>query len=127
MARPRTEISAIVLGARDAGALARFYSRLMGWPIAVDEGDWVMVRDPEGGTGLSFQTEPHHVAPAWPAGPGEQQMMLHLDIGTDDLDAAVAVAITAGATLADHQPQEGVRVMIDPAGHPFCLFPAPFD
>jgi len=24
--------------------------------------------------------------------------------------------------LAKHQPQQGVRVMIDPEGHPFCLF-----
>ncbi|MGB7237372.1 MAG: VOC family protein [Rhodococcus sp. (in: high G+C Gram-positive bacteria)] len=32
-------------------------------------------------------------------------------------------ATEQGATLADHQPQVGVRVMIDPDGHPFCLFP----
>ena len=31
----------------------------------------------------------------------------------------------AGATLADYQPQEDVRVMLDPAGHPFCLFQGP--
>ena len=49
-------------------------------------------------------------------------MMIHLDIGVDDLDAGVAWAIDAGATLAEHQPQEAVRVMLDPAGHPFCLF-----
>ncbi|NIR39287.1 MAG: VOC family protein, partial [Actinobacteria bacterium] len=92
MTPPRTEISAVVLGARDARALARFYSRLLDWPIVVDEGDWVMVRNPDGGTGLSFQAEPDHVAPEWPAGPGDQQMMLHLDIGTGDLDAAVTAA-----------------------------------
>ncbi len=49
-------------------------------------------------------------------------MMIHLDIGVDDLDAGVAWALGAGATVAEHQPQDGVRVMIDPAGHPFCLF-----
>ncbi|WP_406396104.1 VOC family protein [Streptomyces sp. NBC_00887] len=27
-----------------------------------------------------------------------------------------------GATLEEHQPQEGVRVFRDPHGHPFCLF-----
>jgi len=27
-----------------------------------------------------------------------------------------------GATLADFQPQDDVRVYFDPAGHPFCLF-----
>ncbi len=49
-------------------------------------------------------------------------MMLHLDVWTDDLDAAVAHAVAAGATVSDHQPQDDVRVCIDPAGHPFCLF-----
>jgi hypothetical protein len=24
-------------------------------------------------------------------------------------------------TVAAHQPQENVRVLLDPAGHPFCL------
>lgn len=27
-----------------------------------------------------------------------------------------------GASVADHQPQAEVRVMLDPDGHPFCLF-----
>ena len=26
------------------------------------------------------------------------------------------------ATLADFQPQKDVRVLLDPAGHPFCLY-----
>jgi hypothetical protein len=52
-------------------------------------------------------------------------MMLHLDIAAEDLQAAVAWALQAGATLADHQPQDHVRVLLDPAGHPFCLFRAP--
>jgi hypothetical protein len=48
--------------------------------------------------------------------------MLHLELQVDDLDAAVAFAVEAGARVADHQPQDRVRVMFDPAGHPFCLF-----
>ena len=35
--------------------------------------------------------------------------------------AAVEDALGKGATLAEHQPQDDVRVMLDPAGHPFCL------
>jgi hypothetical protein len=49
-------------------------------------------------------------------------MMLHLDIKVDDLEAAGAHAIAVGAVLADHQPQDDVRVDLDPAGHPFCLW-----
>jgi hypothetical protein len=54
---------------------------------------------------------------------GEQQIMTHIDIAVEDLEAAVAWAVAAGATLAAHQPQHHVRVLLDPAGHPFCLFP----
>ena len=49
-------------------------------------------------------------------------MQAHLDIGVSDLDAGVARAQALGASLAEHQPQDDVRVLIDPAGHPFCLF-----
>jgi hypothetical protein len=30
-------------------------------------------------------------------------------------------AADLGATVAEHQPQRNVRVLFDPAGHPFCL------
>jgi hypothetical protein len=74
--------------------------------------------------GLSIQLEEQHVAPVWPAGPGDPQMQLHLDIEVDDMEEASARARSLGATLADHQPQDDVRVHLDPAGHPFCLWVA---
>jgi hypothetical protein len=49
-------------------------------------------------------------------------MMMHLDIEVDDLESAGARAASAGAELAEFQPQDGVRVYLDPAGHPFCLW-----
>ena len=49
-------------------------------------------------------------------------MMMHLDVEVDELDAAVADAIALGASVADYQLQENVRVLLDPAGHPFCLY-----
>jgi catechol 2,3-dioxygenase-like lactoylglutathione lyase family enzyme len=116
------KLSGIVLDSPDARALAAFYRRLLGWAVEKDEPDWVKLSAPGGGPGLSFQTEAAYVRPTWPAGPGDQQMMLHLDIEVDDLDAAGAHAVAAGAALAPVQPQEHVRVYLDPAGHPFCLF-----
>ena len=53
---------------------------------------------------------------------GGQQMMVHLDIATENLEEAVAWAVQTGAVLADPQPQDDVWGMLDPAGHPFCLF-----
>ncbi len=43
--------------------------------------------------------------------------MMHFDFQVGDLDSAVAL----GAAIAEFQPQENVRVLFDPAGHPFCL------
>ncbi len=59
----------------------------------------------------------------WPTRtPGDQQMMLHLDIQVDDLAGETERAVALGATLHDHQPQDDVRVLLDPCGHPFCLW-----
>jgi catechol 2,3-dioxygenase-like lactoylglutathione lyase family enzyme len=112
----------VVLDAPDARALATFYADLLGWRIAKDEPGWVAVSPPDGVAYLAFQTSPEYVAPAWPPVEGRQQMMMHLDLEVRDLDVAVADAIEAGATLADHQPQPDVRVLLDPVGHPFCLY-----
>ena len=119
---PQMTLTATVLDAPDARDLAGFYRRLLGWTIGQDEPDWVTLRPPGGGAGLSFQTETAYARPTWPAGPGDQQMMMHLDIEVADLEAAGAHALAAGAVLADFQPQELVRVYLDPAGHPFCLW-----
>jgi hypothetical protein len=51
-------------------------------------------------------------------------MMMHLEIQVDDLETAGEHARECGAILADFQPQEDVRVYLDPAGHPFCLWVA---
>lgn len=115
-------LSAAVLGTPDPRGLAGFYRELLGWEQVWEEPEWVMLRPPGGGSGLSFQLEAEHVAPQWPSGPGDQQMQVHLDIAVDDLVAGVARAEALGAVQAPAQPQDDVRVMLDPAGHPFCLF-----
>ncbi len=115
-------LSGVVLDAPDPRALAGFYRRLLGWTVAADDPTWVTLVGPDGGAKLSFQLEPVFARPTWPSTPHEQQMMAHLDIRVDDLEAAGAEAVAAGAVLADFQPQEHVRVYYDPAGHPFCLF-----
>jgi catechol 2,3-dioxygenase-like lactoylglutathione lyase family enzyme len=119
---PSMRMSATVLGSKDPRSLARFYEKLLGWDLIADEPHWAQVKPPDGGTGLSFQIESDHVPPVWPAEPGSQQMMMHLDIAVDDLPEAVEKAQNLGAELADFQPQSDVRVMKDPAGHVFCLF-----
>ena len=120
--RPRMALTGVVLDSADARELADFYVRLLGWVRETDEHGWVTLVAPEGGAGLSFQLEPAYVRPTWPTADGAQQMMSHLDIEVDDLDFAVAHAVAAGATVAGFQPQDHVRVCLDPDGHPFCLY-----
>nr|WP_205706967.1 VOC family protein [Kineococcus vitellinus] len=115
-------MSATVLDTPDPIALAAFYRHLLGFETEEESPDWVELRDPRGGAGLSFQREEEHVRPVWPGRPGEQRMQTHLDVGVDDLEAAVAHAVAGGAAVAASQPQEGVRVMTDPDGHVFCLY-----
>lgn len=131
--RPRYRLSGPTIDAADPLRLARFYQRLLGWSIVEQEGGgedpddgtgWAKLRSPDGYLKIEIQHEPDYVRPRWPPEPGAggQLMMMHLDIGVSDLDAGVGWAEECGAKQADHQPQHDVRVMIDPEGHPFCLF-----
>jgi predicted enzyme related to lactoylglutathione lyase len=115
-------ITTVNLSAPDPLVLATFYEQLLGWQITVAEEHWILMRDPNGGIGLAFQREEHFTKPVWPSRSDAQQMMMHLEIRVDDLDLAVAHATACGATLAEYQPQQDVRVCLDPAGHPFCLW-----
>ena len=132
MSSPDISLAGPVLDAAKPRDLAAFYQRLLGWDLVASEGPqpgsppedgWALLRSPDGRQKIEVQWEPHYVAPTWPAVAGHQLMMIHLDFAVSDLDEGVAWAISAGASLPEHQPQEHVRVLLDPEGHPFCLFP----
>ncbi len=112
--------SLVALDCPDPWALAEFYRGLLGWELeAGSDDDWVQLRSDEGAT-MAFQRVPDHRPPAWPEGEPPQQA--HVDLETDDIDAAEAQVIAAGARKSDFQPEPRYfRVFLDPAGHPFCL------
>ena len=117
----------LTLDCSDAEALGAFYSRLFGWEITARDGaGWVQLRNPGGGIGLNVQAEDSYEPPIWPEQPGRQAKMMHFEVLVDDLDAAVQLVLGTGGAEASHQPpdrdQTRLRVMLDPAGHPFCLF-----
>ncbi len=119
----------VCIDCRDAESLAGFYCRLLGWQITAGDGQgWVQARDPNGGVGLNFQSEEWYRPPTWPEQLDEQAKMLHFEILVDDLEAAVSHAVSSGGSVAHHQPpdrdESRTRVMLDPEGHPFCLFVA---
>ena len=137
----RTRLSGPVIGCGDAWRLAEFYASLLGWRVVDrserDPGGWALVKSPSGDSKLEFQREEPFVAPVWPTVEGQQQMGMHLDIAVDGLapvsdmdqrraqfNEVVERAVSLGARIAEHQPQpKRLVVLLDPAGHPFCLFP----
>jgi predicted enzyme related to lactoylglutathione lyase len=118
----RSDWWGVVLEAPDAGALAAFYAALLGWEIAREDSDGAAVAPSGGVAYLGFQTVAGYVPPTWPAQVGAQRITMHLDFEVVDLPAAVGHALELGAREAAHQPQSNVRVLLDPAGHPFCLY-----
>jgi catechol 2,3-dioxygenase-like lactoylglutathione lyase family enzyme len=133
MARPSLTLTSVTIGSSRPCELAQFYAGLLGWRVTAseppgpgmpEEAGWAQVRPPRAVSGptLNFEWERCYQRPVWPAEEGRQTASQHLDIRVDDLAAAVAWAESRGARLADFQPQDSVRVMIDPDGHPFCLY-----
>jgi hypothetical protein len=130
---PKLQVTSVTIGAPDPRALAAFYARMLDTEVAVTEPSrdgmppedgWAQVRtrSDRGELTLNFEYERHYEAPTWPSVTGRPQIQQHLDIYVDDLDASVGWALECGAVLAEFQPQDNVRVLFDPAGHPFCLF-----
>ncbi|KAA0975915.1 VOC family protein [Paeniglutamicibacter gangotriensis] len=113
-------LASISLDCPDTELLATFYSDLLGLTEAFATPDRGVIALSGAGTMLTMMRVADHVPPSWPHGPQHQQ--LHLDIAVQDLDSASASAVALGAIAADHQASpEQWRVMLDPAGHPFCL------
>ena len=107
--------------APDPGALANFYSELLDWPVVHQESSTAILAAPQGSIFIVFQEALDYRPPVWPPEDASQRPMMHFDFQVGDLESAVTEAVALGATVAQSQPQENVRVLLDPAGHPFCL------
>jgi hypothetical protein len=109
----------ITLDCPDPAVLGTFYGALSGLPKMFASDGYVALGE-EDRPVLGFQKVADFRPPAWPGQDVPQQF--HLDFAVDDLDAAESAATGLGATRAEPQPDpERWRVMLDPAGHPFCL------
>jgi hypothetical protein len=111
------KLAPVTVDCPDARTLAAFYATITGGTVTFADEGWAEVEGPNGD--LDFQTAPGHRPPTWPDPASSMQM--HLDFIVDDLDAAEARVLAAGATKYGFQPNEHCRVYADPAGHPFCL------
>ena len=121
------KLSSIVIDSDNANKLSEFYQKLLGWDKKVynhsENGDWIVLVNKEmSTTRLVFQQIDDYKKPVWPEEKNEQQQMMHLDFYSDNVDESIKRAIECGAVLAKYQSGDW-KVLIDPAGHPFCIVP----
>jgi len=108
----------ISIDCADSDELATFWMAMLGGEVMYRNGPNVVIRTDW--VWLCLMEVDDYRPPTWPESHVPKQM--HLDLAAEDLESAVAEATRLGARQASVQsePQQW-RVMLDPAGHPFCL------
>jgi hypothetical protein len=107
----------VALDCDDPRALAAFWATVLGGTVSIESESFCGIRLDN--LLLTTVRVPDYQRPQWPDGNAKQ---FHLDVAAEDLDKAERLALTAGATKAVHQPNPSSwRVLLDPAGHPFCV------
>ena len=112
---PPAKLVAVSLDCGDPQQLADFYRALLGGRQLWAKESSVGIEIP--GAVLVAQRVDGYVRPVWPG-----TSIVHLDLTAADLGAAAEQAVALGATLPE-QPDPRWQVLLDPAGHPFCLTP----
>lgn len=105
----------VSLDCAEPAELAGFYLRLLGGRLLWSRPTSVGVQVP--GLLLIPQRVENYRPPVWPGA-----SIVHLDLTAGEhLDEPVKQAIALGAIPADPQPDPRCKVLLDPAGHPFCI------
>lgn len=114
-------VATVTVECIDAVAAARFWRDFLGYEIRANHTRSVHLYDPSGhGPDLLL---------AWTDEAKAAKNRIHLDLRPADQDAAVARAVTLGATLADigQTGDESWVVLHDPVGNEFCILQTPED
>jgi catechol 2,3-dioxygenase-like lactoylglutathione lyase family enzyme len=111
-------LGAVALDAPDVARLARFYSGALDLEVIFENETFVALKG--AGVLLTIQQVADLAPVTWPE--GEVPKQIHLDLAVEDLDTSEKALLDLGATKAGTQPSpDRWRVLIDPAGHPFCV------
>lgn len=105
----------VSLDCADPAELATFYVSLLGGRLLWDSANSAGVQVP--GVVLTMQRVSNYRRPRWP-----DASIVHLDMTAGDhLDEPEQRAIALGAEPVNPQLDPRWRVLLDPAGHPFCI------
>jgi hypothetical protein len=114
----KIRLGSVALDCTDPEQLGRFWASLLEGEVAFSSPEFVAVKTDR--VWLAAVKVDEYAAPTWPDGTLPKQM--HLDLAVDDLAEAEAHAVALGAQRAADQPApDRYVVLLDPAGHPFCL------
>ncbi|HKF34053.1 MAG TPA: VOC family protein [Jatrophihabitantaceae bacterium] len=113
------EWMALTVDCPEPNLMADFYAALLGGRVTrriateanVTAGDRL----------INFRLAPDYRPPTWPS--SEVPLHSHFEYVVADPQAAVETLVRLGGSLAPHQDSDNPHlvVMLDPAGHPFCL------
>lgn len=120
MKRPKITLDTITLDCAkaDVPALMAFYSQLTGFegePLTEEFMPTLLGSH----IAISFQPVEGYQRPTFPT--EERGQQIHLDFFVEALEEAVAFAKSIGAIEPPRQFGDSWHILLDPAGHPFCL------
>jgi predicted enzyme related to lactoylglutathione lyase len=116
--QPIARLAMLCVDCAAPGELAEFWSAVLGWDVAITGDDHARLTGPS--SALGFDRVDGYVPPSWPNDHGAKHF--HLDLAVADIEAMARRCIELGATRPGDQPgAPRWVVMLDPAGHPFCL------
>jgi predicted enzyme related to lactoylglutathione lyase len=112
------QLVALSIAANDPPGLARFWARVLGWEIADESSDGVVLV-PSDDTGFRLRFLPTQE-------PKVGQNRMHFDLTStslEDQQQTVARALELGGRHIDvgQRPEEGHVVLADPEGNEFCV------
>jgi catechol 2,3-dioxygenase-like lactoylglutathione lyase family enzyme len=117
---PIMRIAGITIDCDDAAAMASFYAHALGGAMGHQDATGAQVALADGEL-LLFRHVAEYRPPTWPS--QESPIQLHFEFYVDDVRLAELELQRLGATTATIQDPDdpGLTVMLDPAGHPFCI------
>ncbi len=112
------EWMALTIDCPDPNAMADFYAAALGGEVT-HRATGASVE--AAGLNLVFRANPDYRPPTWPS--PEVPLQSHFEFVVADLEAAIGQMVQLGATPAEQQDPDDPHlvVLLDPAGHPFCL------